>query len=109
MPGEGALYALRKQTFTTALTTAGERGAATFRAHASAEPVLLFPRSFGALQCPFHNKSRVRRDGAGMLRRFSGLSIEATDGATQPMGFASAVHFWNKERSERESQNRAGD
>jgi hypothetical protein len=75
MTGEVLLHALGKQAFPTTLTTTDEGGTSTFRAHTGAKPVLLFPGPFGALQCPFHSKSRVRRDGAGMLRRFSLLSI----------------------------------
>jgi len=38
-----------QETLTSTLTTAGQCGAATFRAHARAEPVLLFPGSLGSL------------------------------------------------------------
>jgi len=38
-----------QETLTATLTTAGQCGAATFRAHARAEPVLLFPGSLGSL------------------------------------------------------------
>jgi hypothetical protein len=38
-----------QETLTATLTTASECGAATFRAHARAETVLLFPSSLGSL------------------------------------------------------------
>ena len=41
--------ALGQETFTTALTTPGESGAAPFSAHAGTETVLLFPGSLGSL------------------------------------------------------------
>jgi len=39
----------RQETLTATLTTPGKCGAATLGAHARAEPVLLFPGSFGSL------------------------------------------------------------
>jgi hypothetical protein len=41
--------ALRQETFTTALTAAGEGSATALGAHASAETVLLFPGSLRSL------------------------------------------------------------
>src|SRR3954471_5079108 len=96
MTSEVALHALRKQALTTTLTAASEGGTPTFGAHASAEPVLLFAGSFRALQCAFHDTSRLRRDGAGMLRRCSALSIAPAPDAVRTMAIASAAHFWNK-------------
>jgi len=40
---------LGQETLTTTLTTTSKGSAATFRAHARAETVLLFPGSFGSL------------------------------------------------------------
>jgi hypothetical protein len=40
---------LGQETLTAALTTTGKCGATAFRAHARAEPVLLFPGSLGSL------------------------------------------------------------
>jgi hypothetical protein len=42
-------HALGQETLTTTLTTTGKCGAATFRAHARAETVLLFPGSLRSL------------------------------------------------------------
>jgi hypothetical protein len=77
MTGEMPIHSLGQKAFTATLAAAGQSGASTFRAHAGAEPVLLLSGSFGALQCAFHKRTRARRDGAGMLRRFSVLSIGA--------------------------------
>lgn len=52
--GEVNLHALGQEAFTTALTAAGQDGAAALGFHAGAEPELLFARPFGRLVGAFH-------------------------------------------------------
>jgi len=49
MPREMHFRTFGQETLTATLTTTGKCGAATFRAHARAEAVLLFPGSLGSL------------------------------------------------------------
>ena len=48
------LGALGEEAFTATLAAARESGAAGFGAHTGAEPVLVLPGAFGALERAFH-------------------------------------------------------
>ena len=53
--------ALRQETLTTALPTAGKRGATGLRAHARAETVLTFAGALRCLVSAFHKPSPAKR------------------------------------------------
>jgi hypothetical protein len=66
MPRVMFFDAFRQQTLASALSSASERGAAAFRFHARAKPVLAFARAFGWLKGAFHI---VDRNGASRPRK----------------------------------------
>ena len=77
-----------KQTFAAALPATGERGAAAFRLHARAKPVLAFARALAWLVCPFHKAAELpRRDfGAMTLGTSKAMSIVRATSAAQESG-----------------------
>lgn len=107
--GVMAVDALGEETFTAALAAAGEGRASTFGRHARAEAMLVLSGAFGSLKGAFHSARSAKRMGAGMLGRERRLSIARNRRFPARMTIASAPAFWNKESSERESHDRAGD
>lgn len=68
MAREMNFHALRQQSFPPPLAASGERSAATLRAHARAETVLLLARPFRWLIGAFHMKTGLPANGSRYSR-----------------------------------------
>src|SRR3954451_8392421 len=94
-------YALRQETFTTALPTPGKSGTAALGAHASAKAVLIFPGALGALQGSFHDVAYSRGATLGVIALLSTVRLQSPPGnLAQPLALTRLLRA-SRSRSKR--------